>query len=286
MHAVDLLGDDVEMLGRMKWDGNPGQRTDRFGPLAGAVDHDFGLDRAAVGAHAGDRAGPLVDPDHPGLLEDSGAAVPGALSERSGDVGRVGGPVTGQPDRAEQVVGRQYRVQLPGSVGADQLAFEVVGMRGGRGALQLHEPVPGPGYRHAPAALVAGGQPGFGFQSAVQLAGVLHQPGAVLGRAQLTDQARGMPGGTTGQPALFQQNQVSPAERREVIRDAGSDDAATDYHHPRSVGQVLSHFAGSPLIASRHIGQQPLQVRAAEGRHRRVVLLHPPGPEVKVQRAG
>ena len=54
VHAAYLLGDDVEVLGRVQRDGHPGQGADLLGPLAGAVDHDLRLDVALVGADAGD----------------------------------------------------------------------------------------------------------------------------------------------------------------------------------------------------------------------------------------
>ena len=50
VHPVDLLGDHVEVLGRVQRHGHPGHRADLLGPLAGAVDHHLGLDVAVVGA--------------------------------------------------------------------------------------------------------------------------------------------------------------------------------------------------------------------------------------------
>ncbi len=51
--ALDPLGDDVEVLGRVQRHAHADQVTERLGPLAGAVDDDLGLDVAAVGAYAG-----------------------------------------------------------------------------------------------------------------------------------------------------------------------------------------------------------------------------------------
>ncbi len=50
------LGDDVEVLGGVQRDVDARHGADLLGPLARAVDDDLGLDVAAVGAHAGDRA--------------------------------------------------------------------------------------------------------------------------------------------------------------------------------------------------------------------------------------
>ena len=44
------------------------------------------------------------DVDDAGVLDDAGAALPGTFGQRAGQVGRVGFPVGGQPDRADEVV--------------------------------------------------------------------------------------------------------------------------------------------------------------------------------------
>ena len=54
VHAVDVLADDVEVFGGVQRDVDPGHRADLFGPLAGAVDDDLGLDVTHVGAYAAD----------------------------------------------------------------------------------------------------------------------------------------------------------------------------------------------------------------------------------------
>ena len=61
VHALDLVGDDVEVLGRVQRDGDAAQGADRLGPLAGAVDDDLGLDVAVVGDDTGDPAVPGAD---------------------------------------------------------------------------------------------------------------------------------------------------------------------------------------------------------------------------------
>jgi hypothetical protein len=40
MDTLDLVGDDIEVLGRVQRNGDPGQGADGLGPLAGAVDDD------------------------------------------------------------------------------------------------------------------------------------------------------------------------------------------------------------------------------------------------------
>ena len=54
VHPLDLVGHDVEVLGRVQRHADAGQRADGLGPLAGAVDDDLALDVAVVGAHPAD----------------------------------------------------------------------------------------------------------------------------------------------------------------------------------------------------------------------------------------
>ncbi len=248
VHPVDLLGDHVEVLGRVQGHGHPGQGADLLGPLAGAVDDNLGLDVALICLDAGD--GVVLDGDggDAGALADRDALVPGAAGQGGGQVGRVGPAVAGQPDRALEVVDLHHRVKLVGALGADQLAVELVGLGGGGGALELGQAVLGAGHGDAAAAPEAGGQAGLPLQALVQLGGVLDQAGAAFRGAQLADQAGRVPGGAAGQLALLEQQHVGPAELGEVVGDAGADHAAADDHDAGARWQAcwFSHRAGRP----------------------------------------
>src|SRR5271165_2359582 len=253
VHTVDLLGDHVEVFGRVQRHGHPGQRADLLGPLAGTVDHHLGLDVAAVGADASYgafyrafyRAVGGQDAGDAGALAHRNAHVAGAPGQRGGQVGRVGPAVAGQPDRPGQVVHGHDRVELAGPLRADQLAFQLVGLGGGGGPPKLCHAVGGTGNGDAAAAPEAGAQAGLRLQPGVQLGGVLDQAGAVLRGAQLADQAGRVPGGAAGQLPLLEQEHVGPAQLGEVVADAGADHAATDDHDPGAGGN-FSHLAGRP----------------------------------------
>ena len=62
----------------------------------------------------------------------------------------------------------------------------------------------------------------------VQLRRVLHQARAALRRPELSHQTGRVPGGTGRQLPLLEDDNVAPAEPGQVVRDAGTDDAATD----------------------------------------------------------
>ncbi len=266
VHPVDLLGDHVKMLGRVQRHGDPAHRADLLGPLAGAVDDHLGLDVAPIGPDPRHGAARVPDAGHPGPLAHRHAAVAGAPGQRGGQVGRVGPAVTGQPDRPRQIGDLHERVELAGSLRADQLAFELIRL-GGRGRpAQLHHAVRRPGDRDAAAPPEAGGQAGLLLEPGVQLGGVLDQPGAVLRGAELADQAGRVPGGAAGQLALLQQQHVGPAHPGQMVGDAGPDHAPADDHDPGAAGKggrvragraragraaCLSHRAGHPRAGSR-----------------------------------
>src|SRR5580693_9823223 len=125
VHAVDLFGDDVEVLGRVQRHGDAAHRADLLGPLACAVDDHLGLDVSVVGADAGDGLVVALDTGDPGPLSYRDAAVAGAAGQRGGQVGRVGPAVAGQPDRSGEVVHSHDRVELAGPPRADQLALQL-----------------------------------------------------------------------------------------------------------------------------------------------------------------
>ena len=93
VQPVDLVGDDVEVLGGVQRDGDADLVAQRLGPLAGAVDDHLGLDVAAVGAHPGDppAAGRLdhVDAGHPDVLDDA-RRLPSVRPWRGPSSGRWG----------------------------------------------------------------------------------------------------------------------------------------------------------------------------------------------------
>ncbi|CAB4730618.1 unannotated protein [freshwater metagenome] len=247
--ALDRLGDDVEVLGRVQRHRHADLVGERLGPLPGTVDDHLGLDVAEVGADPGDpspcRGRRLREAGDPHLLDDPGPTLAGAAGERLRDIAGVDLPVARQPDRAEQVLDLHHRPQLLGALGGDQLALQVVRRGVGRRAAQLHHPVFGAGDDHPADVAVAGRKTGLGLQLGVQLGGVLHQPGPALRGPQWSDQPGRVPGRAAGQASLLQDEHVAPAEPGEVVGDRGTDDTAADDHRP-GPGRQLSHGRSPP----------------------------------------
>ncbi len=237
-HPVDLVRDDIEVLGGVERHRDADLRREVIGPLTCAVDDDLGLDVAPVRTNA--RDGAVVDQDltDPDVLDDRGAAHPRPACQGLGQIGRVGRPVAGQPDTADQVVDRHQRVARERLFRHEQLALEVEGLgRRGRTA-QLHHPVLGPGDRHTAALLVAGTQPGLLLQLGIQLGRVLDEPCAGLRRAQLADQSGGVPRGAAGELALLQKHHVGLPGLGQVIGHARPDDTPADDDDPCPGGEV------------------------------------------------
>ena len=110
--AVDRLGDQVVVLGRLERDRHAGPRAELPGPHAGAVDDDLALDVAVRGADPGHRAalGEHVEDRH--ALEHGRTGLARALGEGHRHVDRVGPAVLGDVEAGEDVVGPRQREQV------------------------------------------------------------------------------------------------------------------------------------------------------------------------------
>ncbi len=98
VHALDAVGDDVEVLGRVQRHVHAGQPPELPRPLAGTVDQCFAAHFAQRGVHAGH---PATLDDHAGdldVLHQRRAAQARALGQAHAQVGRVGLAVAGDPD--------------------------------------------------------------------------------------------------------------------------------------------------------------------------------------------
>ena len=295
MDALDGLGHHVEVLGRVEGHVDPAQEADSLRPLAGAVDDDLGLDGAPV---RDDTRHPAVRVVTPVTRVCSAMRTPrmaGAPGEGGRHVDRVDGGVTGQPEGAEQVARLEDGIALERLGRGEQLALEVVGLRRGRRPAELDHPLGRAGHRDAAAPLEAGGQARLRLELAVEAGGVLHEAGARLRRPELAEQARRMPRRAARELSLFEEEDVGPPEAGQVVGGRGPDDTAPDDDDTRPVGQVALRrrtlhvrpsLAASVSVCPRHVGQEALEVGAGEGGLGPLVLLHPPAPEVEVDRAG
>src|ERR1022692_1183783 len=86
LDALDRLGEQGVVLGRLKRDGDASELADLAGPHPGAVDYVLGLDVAADCADAGHDAAIAQEPRHRRALDDRDALHPGTPGHRHGHV--------------------------------------------------------------------------------------------------------------------------------------------------------------------------------------------------------
>src|SRR5262249_8963831 len=197
-----------------------------------------------------DSRGGAVAPEdrrHRRLLEDAHAAALGTLGERLRRVDRVGLPVLGKKDRADDVARLDQRVERRRLLRRQHLDLEAEAARHRGAAAQLLEALLRTGDAERTHLLEAGGLAGLLAEGAIEVGGVLCEARQVVRGAQLADQAGGVPGGAAGELAALQQHDVAAVPPRQMIGEAATDDAAADDDDP-SLSRKRAHDA-SPRAA-------------------------------------
>jgi hypothetical protein len=108
------------------------------------------------------------------------------------------------------------------------LHLEIEALRHGHQAAVLHLALLGAGEAQRAVFLPVDRLAGLRFEPVVELDRVLQHPRGVARGAELADEARRMPGGAVGQPALFQDDDVALTGAGQVIGDGAAEDAAAE----------------------------------------------------------
>ena len=241
-----------------------GHAPDLRGEHAAGVDHDVGLDVAALGAHPAHAPVAHVEPGHARVRVDVAAALARALGERVGEQARVEVAVGRQPRRAEHAVGGHEREALLRLLRAQQLERQPERLGPARLAPGLlptrfrrREPQPA---ALDPAAV----------ERPVELDRVHHHPRQRHRAAQLPDEPGRVERRAGGELVAVDQHDVVPAELGEVVGDRAAAHAPADDHAARGPRKVTRH-AGRPRARRRSAGQRtrPGRARSAPGRTRR-----------------
>ncbi len=82
------------------------------------------------------------------------------------------------------------------------------------------------------------GLTGLGLQPPVHLDRLFEHARGVAGRAQLTDQAGGMPGGPVGELVLLEDQHVTLAVLGQPVGDRAAEDPTPDDHDAGPVGRL------------------------------------------------
>ncbi len=230
--ARDRLGHDVEMFAGLQRHVHARHQPDLAAPHASAVDDHVAGDGALVlggfpvnGGHAVARA---VDAGDGGVFGYHCAAHPRAAGQSHRDAGRVALSVLGQPDAAHDARQVEVRIAAADLGGVDLLDLDPKGAGHGSEAGDFLHPLRRQRGGDGAHAAEPGGDAGFGFKFAVEFLGVFGEPGHVRRRAELRDQTSGVPCGAGGELLAFQEHDITPAQRGQVIGHGTADGAATD----------------------------------------------------------
>jgi len=227
-HPGHGLGDDVEMLGGVQRHVDARHPAQLASPHPRAVHHRVARDITVIGADARRRAVLPMDAGHGHVLDEGGAALARAFRQGQRGVDRIRPPVPRDPHGAGQVVGAHQRPEAAGVARRDHLDLDAEALGHRRATLQLDQPLLRPRDADAARAPESRGLSRLRFELLVEHGAVAREAGEVVAGAELADEARRMPRGAAGEVATLEEHDVAPPELRQVIRDAASDDPASD----------------------------------------------------------
>ena len=236
----DGLGHDVEVLAGLHWHIHSGGGGQLAGPDARGQHHGLGFHPACLGVHPHCPAVFYHYSGHRGALHDASACGPGPLGQGHGGVHRRGDPVSGDEQRAHQIVDVEQRAQLEGLVEFDLPDVHPHRAGHGHAPQQLLPPLVVGRHRDGAWGAVAGGLTGFSLELIEQLGRIGGQTGEAVTGLELADQPRGVPSGAAGELALLDEQYVGDPAAGEVVRDGTADDPASDNDYLSSVAK-LSH---------------------------------------------
>ena len=237
-HAGHGIGDQVVVLGGLQRHLHTGCGPETVGPHASGVDDQLGLDAAPIGEHRRHPAAALFHAGGADTLEDARATSTGTFGQRRRNADGVGATLVGHHEAREHVVGAQQRPQRRHFARRDLHLVHAEAVHPCRRTSQRLEPAGVGGQRDVAHLAEARGVPGLGFQSRVQIARVAaHEQRRLVGHPCRRDQPGSVPGGAGGERMPLHEDDIGPTQLSEMVGDAAADDATSDDHHLRPVGQ-------------------------------------------------
>ncbi len=220
-------------------------------PLAGAVHDRLAAHLALMVGRAITRtcdATPLDDQaGDPRALDDPRAAHARTLGERLRQIGRIGLAVARNPHCAAEIIGAQERIDPASFARGDEFEFDAEALGSRHLPLEELQPIGCLGDVEAATLFPAGRQARLAFQRCIELDAIAAHAGGVACRAELTDQARSVPGRAAGELALLEQYDVRDAELRQMVRRRRAHDSAADDDDPSVAGNGVAHGTISDL---------------------------------------
>src|SRR5207249_1516778 len=138
------------------------------------------------------------------------------------------------------------RVQLGEPLLIDDLDRDTDQLCHRRPLTELVEAIGARGQTDAPAGVVIHSLTRLRLQPLIELDGVAEQAHEVVARVELRAEAGCVPGRAARQLVLLEEDDVVPAEPRQVVRKAAAADAATDDCDPRLLAHLWNHLGYQP----------------------------------------
>ena len=238
VHALQRLGDDVEVLAGLQRHVHADGRRQLARPHARGEDDRLGLDVTPIGLHTADPTAAGLQPRDGHALVDGCTAVARPLRQRHGHVHRRELAVALHQQGAHQIVGMYERPALLQLVEVQNAGLDAHHRPHRRAAEHLLPALRVVG--HGDRALCAETRrlAGLLLQLLEQASGVGGELREAECGAELRDESCGVPGGAAGEGSLLEDHHVADAAPRQVVGGAATDHAAADDDHLRPVGKA------------------------------------------------
>ncbi len=224
----NLVGDDVLMLDRDGGDLETNHLPDLASVVAGGAHDVLAGDVALVRPDEPLAARPALHRRHPSVLVDLGAAIPGTLGQRHGQIHRSDVPVVRMVERAEQTLDFTKRPELLHLARRDHLERHADRVRRAAILVVLVHAVPRAGEPEIAGHVEANRLASLLLEALVKIHRVLVNLPDRIAHVEQRQQSRGVPGGAGGQLGALTQHDIRPALARQMIKGAHADDASAD----------------------------------------------------------
>ncbi len=216
------------MLHRDEGHVDAGHAPDLARPLPGA-DHELVATDPALVSHDGAQATVLnLDAGDAHAFFDGDACIARALGERHGDVRWRNLSVGRKERRADDIVDLHQWPEFLGLLGCEEMHLEPEGRGRGRLPFDLGPALRIAGEPQAAVLLPPGGEACVLLEPVIEVDGVTEKLGDVGARAQLSDEARGVPRRAGGKLPPLEKEHVGETHLSQMIGHRASDDAAAD----------------------------------------------------------
>ena len=195
VHTGDRVGHDIKMFRRIERHVHARKPAQLPRPLPGAVDDDLAFHIALCGVYADDSAVLDKDACHFNILDHFHAAIACTLGKRHGEISRICLAVAGNPERALQIVGAQYRTQLTRLLRTDDVHFHAKTPGHGRLLSKDLHAVGCLGDINAATLFPTGRKPRLRFERGIQFDAVFAHACHIAIGPHLPDQSGSVPGG-------------------------------------------------------------------------------------------